>query len=452
MIRVITIELDRTEPVQSHLLGWLFSTMVGPPPNPPPFTPIPFFRKVVGEPGYQEPGPQEAPFRRPSSWIPAIPSPSPFVRNLLGNAIVPRVPLRIPQAKDLSKLGAKSNPADLKYAQKVDPRSVRFTEIVETVINSLLRSGSVFSTGNGNWNILFAPRQCTDMAAFNDEIYYSTTTLSLSYKDPGGVIHSLLQIPLTVGVSPITGGASGRVLYDNAGVLGEMTTTGAGTQLVLSAGPTMTGTIGAASWTIAASTLQAVSFGIKNSNGITVFASSDNVYADSMSTFGTRTDVSGNKVLFSVGGSANNSFSNFAWAPNAANTTTYTGAGIFMELNAGGSNSGGTAFGQRVIFKETSVTGLVARKTFSSGTGTVSSYTETFYVSSAGDIGLPGAGNLVLDTSTGTKIGTAGGAAGQKLGFFNATPVVQQLLATGAGHTVDDVITVLQTLGLCRQT
>lgn len=46
------------------------------------------------------------------------------------------------------------------------------------------------------------------------------------------------------------------------------------------------------------------------------------------------------------------------------------------------------------------------------------------------------------------KIGTA---TGQKLGFWNATPVVQQVLATGAGASVDDVITALQTIGLFKQ-
>jgi hypothetical protein len=37
------------------------------------------------------------------------------------------------------------------------------------------------------------------------------------------------------------------------------------------------------------------------------------------------------------------------------------------------------------------------------------------------------------------------------LGFFGATPVAQPVLATGATHTVDDVITTLQTLGLVKQ-
>lgn len=56
--------------------------------------------------------------------------------------------------------------------------------------------------------------------------------------------------------------------------------------------------------------------------------------------------------------------------------------------------------------------------------------------------------NVTLGTTTGTKIGTA---TGEKLGFWNATPVVQQVLATGGGATVDNVITLLQTLGLCKQ-
>lgn len=46
--------------------------------------------------------------------------------------------------------------------------------------------------------------------------------------------------------------------------------------------------------------------------------------------------------------------------------------------------------------------------------------------------------------------GVASGGAPQ-LGFFGVAPVGRPLLATGAAHTVDDVITVLQSLGLARQ-
>lgn len=63
-------------------------------------------------------------------------------------------------------------------------------------------------------------------------------------------------------------------------------------------------------------------------------------------------------------------------------------------------------------------------------------------------ITLDESANLIVGTTTGTKIGTA---TGQKVGFWNATPVVQQVLATGAGATVDNVISLLQTLGLCKQ-
>jgi len=59
--------------------------------------------------------------------------------------------------------------------------------------------------------------------------------------------------------------------------------------------------------------------------------------------------------------------------------------------------------------------------------------------------------NIVLDTTTGTKIGTA---TSQKLGFFNATPVVQQAgtgTATGftanAGTAVNDASTFTGAVG-----
>jgi len=46
--------------------------------------------------------------------------------------------------------------------------------------------------------------------------------------------------------------------------------------------------------------------------------------------------------------------------------------------------------------------------------------------------------------------GIFGGAA-DKVGFYAHAGVAQQTLSTGAGHTVDDVITALQALGLVKQ-
>jgi len=54
----------------------------------------------------------------------------------------------------------------------------------------------------------------------------------------------------------------------------------------------------------------------------------------------------------------------------------------------------------------------------------------------------------VLSASTGTQIGTA---TGQKLAFWGSAPAAQQVFATGAGKTADNIITFLQSIGLCKQ-
>lgn len=73
--------------------------------------------------------------------------------------------------------------------------------------------------------------------------------------------------------------------------------------------------------------------------------------------------------------------------------------------------------------------------------------TRVTYGASGGETWSEGH-NVTAGTTTGSKIGTA---TGEKIGFWNATPVVQQVLATGASRTVDDVIAFLQTIGLCKQ-
>jgi len=58
--------------------------------------------------------------------------------------------------------------------------------------------------------------------------------------------------------------------------------------------------------------------------------------------------------------------------------------------------------------------------------------TASLFVDSGAHLNFANGINVILGTTTGTKIGTA---TGQKLGFFNATPVVQQTggAATAAG-------------------
>lgn len=65
--------------------------------------------------------------------------------------------------------------------------------------------------------------------------------------------------------------------------------------------------------------------------------------------------------------------------------------------------------------------------------------------------------SIITDTSTGLIIGTVGGAAGQKLGFFAATPVVQQLATTDLGTVLSNLglrasgtAYVIETTGICK--
>lgn len=51
-------------------------------------------------------------------------------------------------------------------------------------------------------------------------------------------------------------------------------------------------------------------------------------------------------------------------------------------------------------------------------------------------------------TGDGTQIGMS---TGDKFAFWGATPQTQQVFATGTGKTADDIITFMQSIGLCRQ-
>ena len=78
------------------------------------------------------------------------------------------------------------------------------------------------------------------------------------------------------------------------------------------------------------------------------------------------------------------------------------------------------------------------------------------YIFGAGDRTVTGdftvTGNILTNSiKQRTTSGLVISAASGKVGFYDKTPVTQQILATGASHTVDDVITFLQLIGLCKQ-
>jgi hypothetical protein len=106
-------------------------------------------------------------------------------------------------------------------------------------------------------------------------------------------------------------------------------------------------------------------------------------------------------------------------------------------------NNGGTTFtGLKVDITNTVSAAGSAIADFLSGSYSV------LKILPFGGLVIGNANDIAVGTTTGTKIGTS---TSQKLGFWNVTPVVQQVLATGAGATVDNVISLLQTLGLCKQ-
>lgn len=135
------------------------------------------------------------------------------------------------------------------------------------------------------------------------------------------------------------------------------------------------------------------------------------------------------------------------------NGVTHTAAYSINLRATGGSGSNNVAANLNLYAGLSTGSGTPATMGFySSAAGASSSTAQTavkvLEITNSTTITTSDAVNYALGSTTGTKFGTANT---QKLAFWNSTPVVQQILATGAGATVDNVITLLQTLGLCKQ-
>ena len=75
--------------------------------------------------------------------------------------------------------------------------------------------------------------------------------------------------------------------------------------------------------------------------------------------------------------------------------------------------------------------------------GSLTAGTAAFGNLTADDVTVRDGKNIVLDTTTGTKIGTS---ASQKLGFFNATPVVQPAAISNSSTSTSDLSSKLNSL------
>lgn len=84
----------------------------------------------------------------------------------------------------------------------------------------------------------------TKIAQFSAATIATGTTRTFAFPNQSGTLALTTgsAADITVGTTTVTGGTTTRVLYDNSGVLGEYTITGSG-NVVLSASPTLSGTI-----------------------------------------------------------------------------------------------------------------------------------------------------------------------------------------------------------------
>ncbi|HSX08170.1 MAG TPA: hypothetical protein VLG11_04730 [Candidatus Saccharimonadales bacterium] len=161
--------------------------------------------------------------------------------------------------------------------------------------------------------------------------------------------------------------------------------------------------------------------------------------------------VSANSQSIDVGGTSSNKIN--------LNFTTGTAGGTGVQ--AGGSLTGssgaqvGLAVAPSIVQSgSSSYTALLvnpAETTVGTGNKTLLDLqignNSKFKVDSGGNATLADGGNLTIGTSAGTRIGTA---STQKLGFFNATPVVQQAVSgsRSSGAALTALLTALANLGL----
>lgn len=151
---------------------------------------------------------------------------------------------------------------------------------------------------------------------------------------------------------------------------------------------------------------------------------------------------------------------------NNSSTTGFWGEYQFIQTDGSGTVSADTMGGTDTLVQFFPTTGTANAlyghrvQIFGSGSGVTNGY--AFYVKSAGGSALANNYGLYIENQTaGTTsdyaIYTNAGdirlmaSNSDKIGFHGVTPVARQTLATGAGATVDDVITALQNLGLVKQ-
>lgn len=273
---------------------------------------------------------------------------------------------------------------------------------------------------------------------------------------------------LTVGTTTITSGTNTRILYNNAGVVGEYLVTGTGTTAVLSTSPTFTtdittpliiggsavgstiqykGTSG-----VGTSTVAAHQFLVGN-NGATTAMS---IYNSGIVDIGNYASA-GAQRLVTIG-------QDTAWMSlgSAVGFTSYS-AMYFNTTTPAATNYAFASDGNDMLLNAPLSTGAISLRVANTIKFSASSSGVLFNVGSGGTVTFGDGNNMVFNATTGTKHGTA---TTQKQSFWNATPIVQPTTAVAAstltsnggttltstdtidGYTLLQVVKALRNIGL----
>jgi len=244
---------------------------------------------------------------------------------------------------------------------------------------------------------------------------------------------------ITIGTTTITSGTTTRILYDNAGVVGEYTITGTGTVVAMQTSPSLLTSLLMDSGFVmnwaSSNVVLTHSAGILTLGTGTLKITNPTNTATSVVTIdGTQTltnkSISGGQITSAVATATALANTRTIWGQNFDGTANVTGSlTAVTDITGGASNM--------IITSGTGVSRTLTLRTTTSGSVATAAITidDTQMSTFGGDLTI-NAHNIITDTTTGIKIGTG---TTQKIAFFNSTPIVKPS---------GDVTTALTNLGL----